>query len=175
MQAPTLFTNRLILRALVPDDFEGYVAMWQDERVTAFIGGRTRPRDECWLKFCQAAGFWPLFGYGYWLIADRGTGVMAGIGGLACYDRGMPELVGFPEVGWAYTANSWGRGYATEALAAMMHWSDVNVSDAEVRCIIDEGNTPSRRVAEKNGFTCFAESGEPPARLGIFRRARAMV
>ena len=52
MHAPTLTTERLILRAPVVADWEAYAAMWEDPHVVAFIGGAPRPRDVSWPKFC---------------------------------------------------------------------------------------------------------------------------
>ena len=45
MIAPTLTTDRLTLRGLSMADWEAYATMWEDPRVTAFIGGQPRPRD----------------------------------------------------------------------------------------------------------------------------------
>lgn len=170
MTPPTLTTERLILRAMTLADFDDYAAMWQDERVTNFIGGAPRPRDDSWRRFCQGVGLWGLLGYGYWLFTDRETGVMVGVGGLAQFERGIDELNGFPEAGWAFGSNHWGKGYATEAVAAITGWVDTQLEGAEIRCIIDPGNTPSIRVAEKNGFAQFATGALGPETVGIYRR-----
>jgi RimJ/RimL family protein N-acetyltransferase len=87
----------LTLRATRLDDFEPYAAMWTDPRVTDFIGGVPRPRDEAWRRFGQGAGLWPLLGYGYWIFADRKTDALVGVGGLAVFERGIDELNGYPE------------------------------------------------------------------------------
>jgi RimJ/RimL family protein N-acetyltransferase len=171
MKAPTLITNRLILRAITPDDFEPYAAMWLDPRVTNFIGGSPRPRDESWRRFCQSVGLWDLFGYGYWLFTLSSTGAMIGVGGLAQFERGMPQLVGFPEAGWAFSADHWGQGYASEAVGAVMHWADGAIAHPEIRCIIAPKNTPSIRVAEKNGFTQIDETENDLGVSKIFARA----
>ncbi len=170
MKAPQLITDRLVLRAFRRDDFQPYAAMWGDERVTAFIGGDPKPRDAAWRRFCQGAGLWSLIGYGYWLIVKRDTDIMVGAGGFANFERGIAELDGFPEAGWAFTADSWGKGYASEAVTAMLAWSDGALPGQEVRCIIDHGNIPSRRVAKKCGFVQIADIEAAIGAVTVFGR-----
>jgi RimJ/RimL family protein N-acetyltransferase len=151
MIAPTLTTDRLILRAATRADFEAYAAIWRDERVTSFIGGQPRDRTLSWTKFTQMVGLWPLMGYGYWLAYERDGGALAGVGGLAYFERGVPSLDGVPEAGWAFGADSWGKGYATEMMSAVLAWADAQ-GLGEIRCIISPGNDASVRVSEKLGF-----------------------
>jgi RimJ/RimL family protein N-acetyltransferase len=151
MDVPTLTTDRLILRGITMQDWEPYAAMWADARVTAFIGGEPRPRDLAWTKFGQAAAMWTLFGYGNWAVIDRADATFLGICGFAQYERGIAELGGFPEAGWAFAAESWGRGIASEAISAMVGWADTN-GVTETRCLIDDGNVASIKVATRNGY-----------------------
>src|SRR3546814_16692964 len=74
------------------------------------------------------------------------------MGGLSYFGRGIPELEGRPEAGWAFDADHWGAGYATEAMTAALGWADANLDAGDVRCIIDLGNDASERVAAKLGF-----------------------
>lgn len=158
MIAPTLTTDRLILRAATRADFDAYAAMWADPRVTSFIGGEPRDWTLSWTKFSQQAGLWPLMGYGYWLAFERDGGAYVGVGGLACFERGVPSLEGYPEAGWAFGADSWGKGYATEFMRAVLAWADAQRL-GEIRCIISPGNNGSVRVAEKLGFARIADDG----------------
>jgi RimJ/RimL family protein N-acetyltransferase len=156
MQAPTLTTERLTLRALTMADWEPYAAMWEDPRVVEYIGGAPRPRDVAWPKFGQAAGMWALVGYGNWAVIDRADGVFLGVAGLSDFKRGIAELDGAPEAGWAFAAASWGRGIASETIVAVTGWADA-AGIAETRCMIDHGNLASARVAECCGDAAFAE------------------
>ena len=162
---PMLTTDRLILRPMTIEDWEPYATMWADPRVTEFIGGEPRTRAVSWPKFVQSTGFWLLFGYGYWTITD-GDGRFIGIGGFAQQKRGIPELVGYPECGWTFIPDVWGRGIASEAVAAMVEWAD-SALGVETRCLIDKSNTASIKVATRNGYSCFSDSANDPA---LFRR-----
>ena len=152
MNAPTILTDRLILVAPQASFFEAHLETMSDPRVTAWIGGgQPQTRIEAWRRYCQGAAFWPLLGYGYWSVLDRTSGRHIGFGGLASFERGVPELDGYPEAGWAFDAGWWGRGVATEFLAAVVAWADRSLA-TEIRCIIDPSNSASVRVAEKSHF-----------------------
>lgn len=92
---PVIETERLRLRAPVIGDFEAYAAMWADERVTAYIGGKPRTRTESWARFIGMHGLWALCGYGYWLFADRQTNALVGVGDLPVSNAPSPSLRGF--------------------------------------------------------------------------------
>ena len=170
MIAPVLTTNRLSIEPMTLDHWEDYAAAWADPRMTEFIGGEPRNRNISWGKMLQGIGLWPLFGYGYWSFIERESGKFVGNGGFAQFERGIPELEGYPEAGWAFAADAWGKGYATEAMTAILEWADQR-GLAETRCIIDPGNGSSHNVAAKLGFEKFAESRDVIGELFIYRRA----
>ena len=169
MIAPTLTTERLLITAMTLDHWEEYAAAWADPRLTEFIGGEPRNRNTSWGKFVQGIGLWSLLGYGYWSFIDRTSGKFLGNGGLAQFERGIPELQDYPEAGWAFASNSWGKGYATEAMTAILDWADA-AKLGEIRCIIDPGNAASHNVAAKLSFAKFAESHDVIGELFIYSR-----
>jgi RimJ/RimL family protein N-acetyltransferase len=174
MPAPTIETERLILAPLHRDMFEQHFATMSDPRVMAFIGsGQPQTRTEAWRRFCQGAGLWALLGYGFWAILDRGSGRLIGMGGLADFERGIADLEGVPEVGYALNADWWGRGLTTEFLIAALRWADFALAVPETRCIIAPDNAPSIRVAKKCGYE---QMGKVENELGVsllFRRRAA--
>lgn len=169
MIAPTLTTDRLSIEPMSRAHWEDYAAAWTDPRMTEFIVGEPRSRNVSWGKMLQGIGLWSLFGYGYWSFVERESGRFVGNGGLAQFERGIPELADFPEAGWAFAPDAWGKGYATEAMAAIFDWADAHAL-GEIRCIIDTGNVASHNVAGKLGFVKFAESRDVIGDLFIYRR-----
>ena len=169
MTAPMFVTERLSIEPMALAHWEDYAAAWADPRMTAFIGGEPRSRNVSWGKMLQGIGMWSLFGYGYWSFVERASGRFVGNGGLAQFERGIPELAAFPEAGWAFAPEAWGRGYATEAMAAILDWADAQAI-GEIRCIIDRGNVASHNVAGKLGFAKFAESHDVIGELFVYRR-----
>lgn len=171
---PVIETERLRLRPHRLSDKDVHVAMWADERVTKFIGGAPRAPDVSWGKFLSAAGLWPVMGFGYWVFADKASDQLIGMGGLSYFGREIPELESVPEAGWAFDADHWGMGLATEAMSAALAWADANLDSPEVRCIIDPGNTASEKVAAKLGFKIMGESDVLPEIVHIYARVRAI-
>lgn len=170
MNAPTFITDRLIIEPLSMKHWEDYAAAWGDPRMTQYISPTPRSRQESWIKFVQGAGFWPLLGYGYWAFCERATGAFLGNGGLAQMERGIDGLVGFPEAGWAFAHDAWGKGYATEAMTAVLAWADAALPASEIRCIIDIENRASMRVGAKLGFRQIGTSEGKTGALGLFSR-----
>jgi [ribosomal protein S5]-alanine N-acetyltransferase len=93
---------------------------------------------------------WERYGFGLWLLRDRGTGALAGRGGLQHTDAVEGEPV---EVAWAVMPARWGEGLATELALTSV---DVGFETLELERLIAftlPHNLPSRRVMEKSGFT----------------------
>lgn len=165
IDAPTLHTDRLTLRAHRLSDFDDSLALWQDPVTVRFIsGGQPQGEQAVWFRILRHAGLWSLLGYGSWVFADRATGAYVGSGGLLESRRGIAELEGVPEVGWAVRAHLAGQGIATEGVAATLVWADAHVDAPATRCIIDPANIPSIKVAEKCGFreVTRVQDGETP-------------
>jgi len=169
---PVIETERLRLRELRLSDKDVHIAMWADARVTRFIGGEPRTPDVSWGKFLSSAGLWPVMGFGYWVFADRASDALIGMGGLSYFCRGIAELEGLPEAGWAFDADHWGGGLATEAMTAALGWADRALDAKEVRCIIDLGNAASERVAAKLGFVRIGDSDALGHVVAIYSRPR---
>ena len=170
MNPPTLSTDRLLVTALSLQHWEAFAEAWADPRMTEFIGGTPRTRNESWGKFLQGIGLWSLFGYGYLAFVDRETGAFLGNGGLAQFERGVPEIEGFPEAGWSFTPDSWGRGLATEGMSAILAWADATLNEPEIRCMIDPDNAASHNVASKLGFSKIAESRDVIGNVFVYSR-----
>ncbi len=170
---PTLVTERLVLRAHEPGDLDDVAAMWADTRVTQFIGF-TRTRQDAWFTMARYRGFWDLLGYGYWVARHRRSDVFFGELGFADFMRGLtPDLSGQPEAGWAFAAEAWGQGYASEATAAIHRWLDEDGPGGPSVCVIDPDNLASVRVAARLGYHKTHATLHGGVALDVFRRAGA--
>lgn len=156
--APTLTTPRLVLSAHTTADFDEVARLWSDPLVTRFISGRPSTREEAWSRLLRYAGLWALLGFGYWAVRDRASGAFLGDVGLADFRRDVTPPVGSgPEAGWVLMPAAHGQGFATEALSAVLAWSDAHLrapsgEATATSCLIDPDNRASVRVAEKCGF-----------------------
>ena len=142
-----------------------------DPQVARFIGGTPLPREEAWRRILTSVGLWSLLGYGYWGVERREDGRFVGMVGFADFKRGMtPSIDGLPEMGWIFAPEAQGRGYASEAVAAGLRWADAALAAPEIVAIIDPGNAPSIRVAEKAGFAEREEAVYKEQPILLFRR-----
>lgn len=162
---PTLETERLVLRAYRPEDFDAHAALWADPIVTRYIGARPLTREQAWTRFLRHAGLWDMLGFGFWLIEDKSSGRFLGEAGFHDLKRELiPSVETTLETGWAFVADIHGKGIATETLSAIISWGENAYPDRRITCIINPDNAASRRVAEKCGFQEFARTtyhGEP--------------
>lgn len=84
-----------------------------------------------------------------WTITTKADGRVVGWGGL--YDDPFHPGWGV-EVGYFLRPSAWGRGYASETVAAALAVADRALRLARVRAFAHPGNAGSRRVLEKAGF-----------------------
>ncbi len=64
----------------------------------------------------------------------------------------VPSIDDVPEAGWALAPAMQGRGYATEAVEAMLAWADASLDATRIVALITETNAASIGVAGKTGF-----------------------
>lgn len=86
-------------------------------------------------------------GWWVWLMYEAPDGNPVGSVGLA----GLPDADGTILTGYAVYPDHEGRGYATEALAALLAWASARGA-TRCRATIPVGHERSIRVAVKNGF-----------------------
>jgi RimJ/RimL family protein N-acetyltransferase len=166
-----LQTDRLTLRPHGLADFEECAAMWGDPAVTRHIGGVPFARSDVWARLLRYAGHWTLQGFGFWAVRERETGVFVGDVGCMEFRRELEPALEYPECGWVLAAAAHGKGYATEAVRAVMAWADTQF--ARTNCIIDVDNEPSLRVAAKCGYLRIRDGVLGNTPVVVFERARA--
>jgi RimJ/RimL family protein N-acetyltransferase len=153
---PVLETERLRMRAHRVGDLEACLAMWSDPVVTRYIGGKPSSRQQTWSRLVNYAGHWALLGFGYWVLEEKTAGRFAGELGFADFQRDIAaSMRDVPELGFALAPHAHGKGYATEAVAAVVAWGDRHLRSPRTVCLIDEDNAASLRVVQKAGYAIF--------------------
>ncbi len=176
MQVPAIDTERLSLRGHNRDDFSDLVAMWSDPEVTRFIGGKPFTREETWARLLRYVGHWELMGFGFWSVRERATDRHVGDVGIGELKRDMVPVLTDPEVGWSLARWAHGKGYATEAVRAVLAWGTTHFAGRRMVCGIASGNLASIRVAEKCGFEPIGPStyrGDHGMVYGMLPRGRS--
>jgi len=170
--APLLRTDRLVLTGHRPADLDGLAAMWGDPRVYAGIGGQPRPREEVWIRLLRSIGTWTAFGYGSWVVRETADGPPLGEVGLIEAKRAIDPPLTATETGWTLSPERHGRGYAREAMAAVLGWADAQ-GMARTQCIIDPGNAASIRLATVLGYVRRGEARYHDRAILCFERIAA--
>lgn len=83
-----------------------------------------------------------------YLVFDKRTGRLVASAGLHRTDWSLPKT----EVGYWVRSGEVGKGYASEAVEALVAWAFGELGAQRVELVTDESNTGSRAVAERCGF-----------------------
>ncbi|GAA4718986.1 GNAT family N-acetyltransferase [Sphingomonas lutea] len=157
--APTLETERLVLRAWRRDDREPYFAILQEPAVFRHFGPDPMGMEESWRRVNAAAGSWLLNGFGGWAVERRSDGKLVGMLAMFTGWRDLdPEFGHDPEMGWIFATEAHGQGLAGEACRAALHWAEANLPPSPIWAIIAPANAPSIKLAEKLGFEHIHET-----------------
>ena len=151
---PTLATRRLTLTPRSLADTDACLAMDLQPEVLRYLGGPVTDAEAQRARI-EARTLGPYApGLGYWTLREGGAeGRFAGWILLIPVDGIGPEI----EIGWRLPMAVWGRGYATEAAAAVLRHAFEALGLERVIAEIDGANHASIRVAEKLGM---ARAGE---------------
>jgi RimJ/RimL family protein N-acetyltransferase len=146
--AHVLETSRLRLRELAARDLDFVASMLGDPEVMRhYPSVYTREQAEQWIERQRAR--YARDGHGLWLAEERESGAPLGqIGLLLQSVDGVDE----PEVGYLLARRFWGRGFATEAAAAVRDHAFGALGKPRVISLIRPANLPSQAVAQRLGM-----------------------
>lgn len=164
--ATTLFTERLRLRPIVPDDFGKFAELMASAR-SAGMGGPFDIR-QAWGSFCHVTALWSLFGHGGLCIELRATGESVGI-----VEINAGPLFPERELGWQLYQQHEGNGYATEAARALRDWAFRELRLDTLVSYIVPNNLRSIAVAQRlNGVLDTSALKQDPEDL-VYRYSSA--
>ena len=149
-------TERLRLLPWQLDDYPALYALTASDRMRTFLGAVRPSPEESFNRLLRNGGCWHFMGWGPFKAIERESGEI--VGGLGFFRalRGLGEdFDPYPEAGWVVREESWGRGYATEGMRAIIDWFDREHGGGRTVCIISPGNVASARIAEKLGYRPF--------------------
>jgi [ribosomal protein S5]-alanine N-acetyltransferase len=166
--APESFqTARLRADRLCPDDLAELRRMHRDEAVMAHLGGvRDEPATLAYLRLNLR--HWDEHGFGLYIVRERDGVEPVGRGLLRTLRVDEVDEI---EVGYAFYAPFWGRGYATEITAGCMDVARRYLSRDTFVALTSEQNLASQRVLTKCGFAYAQRLMHAGAEHLLFRRA----
>ncbi|MGW0737747.1 GNAT family N-acetyltransferase [Streptomyces sp. NPDC002851] len=161
MEPVTLTTDRLVLRTIGPQDTDAVYAAAQDpdiHRWTTIPSPYLREHAETFTRQF-APDTWRDSREYHFAIVDRDSAALVAVMGV------MPRSEGAAEIGFWAVKEHRGHGYVTEALRAVSRWAFTRAAIDRLEWRAEVGNTASRAVAERAGFTL-----EGTLRAGLLQR-----
>ncbi|GAB5348787.1 GNAT family N-acetyltransferase [Alteriqipengyuania sp. 357] len=148
---PLLLTDRLALRPIRPGDAELQFRHLNSPIVTKHLGG---PHTLATIeeKHAKSMAFHAREGFGWLMVFERATGELVGHCGLKRVDSEGARNTGEVEIGWIIREDRWRRGYAREAVDAVLAWAFETHGAPRVVALTSPRNEPSWRLMERLGM-----------------------
>lgn len=144
-------TNRLILRLMNEDDFDGMFRIFSDKNVqNAFnINSFSQEQMKRWVY--RNLNHQKEYGYGLFSVILKSNDELIGDCGLEHTDFDGKPCV---EIGYDFLSEYWNQGYATEAAKAVRDYSidELGINRDALCSFIRVKNPASQRVSEKIGM-----------------------
>tara|TARA_R110002051_G_scaffold137753_1_gene210241 strand:+ start:1014 stop:1613 length:600 start_codon:yes stop_codon:yes gene_type:complete len=141
---PRIFTDRTVLRGPYMEDFDVFADMVISDRGRYIAGPLTR--EGAWDDFIQLTASWILRGCGLWTVEDQEDKTVLGFV-LLGHETGDPE----PELGFLFTEDAEGKGYAFEAAEKARNNAWNAMSFDTLVSYIDPDNERAIKLAERLG------------------------
>lgn len=149
---PVLETPRLVLRPFAAADWHAVNAMVGDPEAMRYMhfAHWDEDRRRQWFDRCVADAESPHTDGVSWAIARKETGEV--VGWFFIGNTDPPSVPGERGFGYLLDRSSWGKGYMTEALRAVLDHEFRVRGTLQVRAECEIGNEASARVMEKAGM-----------------------
>ncbi|ANW21991.1 GNAT family N-acetyltransferase [Streptomyces clavuligerus] len=150
MEPITLTTDRFLLRPFIPDDAEAVCRICQDpdiQRWTTVPSPYLREHAEEFTGHTVPEGWHNGTMYTFAVLPREGGPLMASVSVT------LRTYSGTWEIGFWTAAEFRGRGIMTEVVGALAHWAFTRLRATRLEWRAEVGNTASRAVAGKAGFT----------------------
>jgi ribosomal-protein-alanine N-acetyltransferase len=147
---PSLSTNRLLLRHIVPGDAEALFAILSDDEAMEFYGSEPhRSLDETKDMIRRMEERYTRKEALRWGITLNGEERLIGSCSLFHFDEGFDRA----EVGYELNRAFWGKGIMTEAVSAILTFGFSELGLHRIEANIEIANERSKNLLLKLGFT----------------------
>ena len=140
-----LRTQRLDLCRIGKDDVDTHLNCLNSAAVMAQLGG-PRSREDIIEKHAKARASFAADGFGFMFAYERVSGELVAHCGMKRVDIPQAANLGDHEIGWLVREDRWRRGYAEEAVRAIMQWGFETHRAPHIVALTSEENLGSRRL-----------------------------
>jgi len=158
---PTFATARLTLRPVSETDLAELHGLWNDSLVRRYLFDDRPVTRALANSVLQRQLVNATAGLGLWMVQSRSQGHTLGCVGLypvtfaAVHE---PALEGLLEPLAALAPSHWAKGFAREALSALLDYGFGQLDQATIAGVVDAPNAASQRMLEALGFERFSET-----------------
>lgn len=145
-------TPRLILRTIGEDDAAAQHRLLNSPAVMAHLGG-PKELHEIEAKHAKTMALQAQEGFSFLMMVEKATGELVGHCGIKRVDNALAPNIGDHEIGWLVREDRWRRGYAAEAMRAVLDWAFTRIDAPQVVALTSLANVPSWKLMEKLGMT----------------------
>lgn len=147
-----LETERLVLRTIGDDDVADHDRLLNTPTVMKHLGG-VMELHQIEARHAKGQALYARDGFSFLFLIEKSTGEMVGYCGIKRVDNPLATNQGDHEIGWVIREDRWRRGYAHEAMRAVLGWAFGPRIDApHVVALTSEANRGSWRLMEKLGM-----------------------
>ena len=151
MPEPILETERLLLRPIGPGDAELQFRTLNTPTIMGHLGGPLT-LEAIAEKHAKSMEFFAREGFSFLFLIERDTGEFVGHCGLKRVDAEGARNPGDFEIGWLIREDRWRRGYAIEAVRAVLRWAFVTHDAPHVVALTSKRNKASWGLMERVGM-----------------------
>lgn len=145
-------TERLILHTIAEGDAAEQHRVLNTPAMMAHLGG-PKELHEIEVRHAKMIALHARDGFSFLMVLEKATGELVGHCGLKRVDAPQAKNLGDHEIGWVVREDRWRRGYAEEAVRAVLDWAFTRISAPHVVALTSLANRPSWKLMEKLGMT----------------------
>lgn len=146
-----LETERLILRTVDEGDAQLQNRVLNTPKTMEHLGG-VQELHEIEAKHAKSMALYAREGFSFLMLIEKATGELVGHAGIKRVDHPKAPNPGDHEVGWLIREDRWRRGYAFEAMRAVLEWAFGRIDAPFLVAITNKANLGSWKLMEKLGM-----------------------
>ena len=143
-------TDRLILRTIEEGDAAEQDRVLNTPTVMARLGGVKELR-EIEAKHAKSRALYAQHGFSFLFMIEKASGEMVGHCGIKQVDNPLAQNQGDHEIGWLVREDRWRRGYAEEAMRAVLDWAFTRIAAPHVAAPLHARGERSRERSHHGG------------------------